>query len=140
MEKKICTQCKRELPIEDFYWRDKKRGLRRSECKDCHNGYVKRNYQEKKQRVEEIKEEFGCQKCGDKRSYVLDFHHIEPKTKEQGIARLISNNATETHINNEIKKCVCLCANCHREFHYLENKKEGFTLEDYLNIGVSPSG
>ena len=27
---KTCTKCGRLLPVENFYWRDKKKGLRRS--------------------------------------------------------------------------------------------------------------
>ena len=39
---------------------------------------------------------------------------------------------------NEAKKCVCLCANCHKEYHYLygirpEHPVE--TLEEYLKRG-----
>ena len=32
----------------------------------------------------------------------------------------------------ENKKCVCLCGNCHREFHYFE-KHQGITIKDYLS-------
>lgn len=132
METKICTKCKRELPIDQFYWRDKKAERRRSECKDCHNGYVKLKYAEKQQAIEEIKSNLQCAKCGDKRGYVLDFHHCNPEEKDENISRLISSNASNEHINQEIEKCVVLCANCHREFHYLE-KINNITIDDYLN-------
>lgn len=48
MDTKICTKCGKELPIVDFNWRNKEKGIRRSECKYCHCGYMKRKYQEKK--------------------------------------------------------------------------------------------
>lgn len=32
---------------------------------------------------------------------------------------------------NEIQKCILLCSNCHREFHYFE-KENGITIEEYL--------
>lgn len=41
METKICTKCGRELPLESFNWRDKSKGTRRADCKECHNGYMK---------------------------------------------------------------------------------------------------
>ena len=37
METKICTKCGRELPVEDFPFRNKAKGIRRSNCKKCHN-------------------------------------------------------------------------------------------------------
>jgi len=32
---------------------------------------------------------------------------------------------------SEIDKCVCLCANYHRVFHFLE-KEEGITIDEFL--------
>lgn len=131
METKICTKCKRELPIDQFYWRNKAKGIRRADCKDCHNGYVKIKYQERQQSVENLKSNLHCEKCGDSRGYLLDFHHLDPQEKDKAISRLISSNASNETIQNEIKKCIVLCANCHREFHYFE-KNENMTIQEYL--------
>jgi len=32
---KICSKCKRELPIDNFYFHNKEKGQRKSQCKDC---------------------------------------------------------------------------------------------------------
>ena len=40
METKICTKCGRELPIDQFNWRDKSKGTRRADCKECHSNYM----------------------------------------------------------------------------------------------------
>ena len=132
METKICTKCGKQLPITDFNWRNKEKGTRRSECKYCHSAYMKQKYQEKKEIVQEIKSNFSCAKCGDTRGYVLDFHHIEPNEKEATVARLTSNSSNLTKVYDEIKKCIVLCSNCHREFHYLQNKNNNFTIWQFL--------
>jgi len=132
METKICTKCGRELPIDQFNFRNKAKGTRRSECKECHTAYMKQKYQEKKNEIQELKSQYACAKCGDTRGYVLDFHHIDPTEKEDSIARMISNNYELNRVYDEIKKCVVLCANCHREFHYLQSIDSNFSIKDYL--------
>ena len=32
---KICTKCKRGLPISEFRWKNKIKGIHHSQCKDC---------------------------------------------------------------------------------------------------------
>lgn len=137
METKICSKCGRELPLDQFNWRNKAKGTRRADCKECHSNYMKIKYQEKKNIIQELKSQCKCAKCGDNRGYVLDYHHIDPSEKENTIARMTSNNYELDKVYDEIKKCVVLCANCHREFHYLNNKDFSFTLEKYLNCPVS---
>lgn len=129
MDTKICSQCYRELPLSEFYSRGN--GKLRAECKDCHKNMVKESYQRRKQFVSNYKSEQGCSKCGDKRSYVLDFHHRDPEEKNDTIARLTSNSSKLTKIKEEMEKCEVLCANCHREFHHFE-ECYGLTLEEYL--------
>ena len=133
METKICTKCGRELPLDQFNWRDKTKGTRRADCKQCHNNYMKIKYQEKREAIQDIKSELKCQKCGyNKCPEALEFHHINPKEKEEIIARMLSNNYSLDKVREEMKKCIVLCANCHREFHFY-NKNNNITLEDFLN-------
>ena len=129
METKICTQCKRELPLTQYYSRGN--GKLRSECKECHSMYVKRKYQERKGAIGDVKASIGCAKCGDVRSYVLDFHHKDSSIKDANIARMTSNKNRLEDIQKEIDKCVVLCSNCHREFHHLEFT-QGLTIDEYL--------
>lgn len=129
METKKCTKCGKELPLTEYYSRGN--GRLRSECKQCHNAYVRKKYAERKDWVNKIKLEKGCQKCGEKRPYVLDFHHIDPSIKDGTVARIAANLNKKEDILIEIDKCIVLCANCHREFHYLE-EHEHITLNQFL--------
>ena len=129
MDTKICTKCGRELSLTEYYSRGN--GKLRSECKQCHSSYVKSRYKERKDFVNEIKNECKCLKCGESRPYTLDFHHMDPSIKDKSIARMTSNNNKMEDIQKEIEKCIVLCANCHREFHYLETKEQ-ITIEEFL--------
>lgn len=129
MDTKKCSKCGRELPLTEYYSRGN--GKLRSECKQCHKNYVKNKYNERKEMVNKIKGNQGCAKCGESREYMLDFHHKDPSIKDDNIARITSNNNKMENIQQEIDKCIVLCANCHREFHYLENKEQ-ITIEQYL--------
>ena len=60
----------------------------------------------------------------------MDCHHLNPNEKTDIIAKMIKSSSVE-NIEQELKKCICLCANCHREFHYFE-KENNLTIEDYL--------
>ena len=46
----------------------------------------------------------------------LEFHHINPEEKEYGIASTGTCRDLEKDLA-EIKKCVLVCANCHRAIH-----------------------
>ena len=144
METKICTKCKIEKSVTDFRWKNKAQGKLHSQCKDCQKAAEKIHYQEsslrrasvlstalnQKDRNLEIVNEArscGCRKCGDKRFYVLDFHHRNPEEKANVIAHMIKSSSADNLIA-ELAKCDVLCANCHREFHYL-NQETGISYE-----------
>lgn len=70
-----------------------------------------------------------CVKCGESRFYIIDFHHIDNKTKEFGISRSIRGRGRKV-IEKEVQKCVCLCRNCHTEFHYIYGNIPKNPIED----------
>lgn len=78
-----------------------------------------------------------CSKCGyDKNIAALDFHHINPKEKE---FQLDSRHLSNTHMDKiieEAKKCVLLCANCHREVHYPEQDMDTLSSKDLNNKSI----
>lgn len=58
----------------------------------------------------------SCWICGyDRVPSALEFHHLDPTTKEIGISTHLTRSLES--LIDEIKKCALLCANCHREVH-----------------------
>ena len=57
-----------------------------------------------------------CEKCGyDKCNSALEFHHLDPTKKD--FSPSANMNMAWNKIQNEIDKCILVCANCHREIH-----------------------
>lgn len=76
-----------------------------------------RNYrQQKKDYVKWYRETHPCLHCGEADPCCLDFHHLNPETKETEVSRMINGgNWGLDALIEEIGKCVILCANCHRK-------------------------
>ena len=56
-----------------------------------------------------------CQICGyAKHQGVLEFHHVDPATKSFGISGG-GYSRSWSKIREEMRKCILVCANCHRE-------------------------
>jgi hypothetical protein len=55
----------------------------------------------------------GCESCGyNGHPHALDFHHENPTEKTARVSELRTGNLKK--LFQEIRKCVVLCANCHR--------------------------
>jgi len=72
--------------------------------------------QNKYKRARELKnflKQSGCVLCGySKCLSALEFHHISNDKIDE-----INKMNTQTSILQEAKKCIVVCANCHREIH-----------------------
>lgn len=58
-----------------------------------------------------------CCQCGEDNILALQFHHIDKNQKKFGIREAINKNRSWKTIQEEIKKCIVLCANCHQILH-----------------------
>jgi hypothetical protein len=64
-----------------------------------------------------------CTNCGFFHIAALDFHHQDPSTKEGSVHTYISGGQF-AKAYRELKKCIVLCANCHRIHHHEERLKK----------------
>lgn len=70
-----------------------------------------------------------CENCGyHKNLAALEFHHKDPKEKENQLDVRKLSNSTMDWILSEFEKCDVLCANCHREIHSPDSKIENVRL------------
>lgn len=95
----------------EHYLRNKERLL------VANTAYKRKKWQEWK----DYKSGLNCVKCGFGHIAALDFHHVDPTEKEYDVNRLISNGQFKK-AEEELRKCVVLCANCHRVHHYEERQ------------------
>ena len=65
--------------------------------------------------VQEYKTSMGCFICGEKDPACLDFHHLDSSEKKDNVAELL---LSRKRMEEEIKKCIVLCSNCHRKLHF----------------------
>lgn len=150
-ESKICVTCLESKSLSDFTKNKLKKDGLQNYCKLCkkehdHKHYLKHKDKNKEKRrgklrpwLDEYKKNLKCVKCNyDKCISSLDFHHLDSKIKDINISNIIASRKYESNIElgietllKEVEKCVVLCANCHREFHY-EEYRNNITIEEYL--------
>ena len=124
---KECPKCKQSKSLVDF-GKDSKRidGLQRV-CRPCKAEYDKKHYEKNpkayweknygyqlvnKEFILRYKKIFGkCVDCGTTDHRVLEFDHVRG-TKLFNLSD--GQKYGMVKIKNEIRKCECRCANCHR--------------------------
>lgn len=66
-----------------------------------------------------------CSKCGYNKCFAaIDFHHIDPKLKTFNVCSIFWRPFDEKNKQlflAEVKKCIPICSNCHRELHFKED-------------------
>ncbi|MBL5840876.1 hypothetical protein I4U30_21560 [Enterobacter asburiae] len=130
---KHCPRCKQDKPFEMFYKNKSKKDGYQGFCKECkkkidndqyaNNPKRKMAINERSERIRTFhrllmrryKRMKGCLLCNEKEPVALDLHHLDPEQKDMSPAEMVSFNSER--FKAEIRKCVVLCANCHRKVH-----------------------
>lgn len=84
---------------------------KQAQKKNNRNLSKKRNFEY----VRAYKEYHKCCECGEGRAVCLDLHHKRPETKKFSLSDGKSHSIKT--IDAELKKCIVVCANCHRLIH-----------------------
>lgn len=120
---KECIKCHRILPISEFQKGYKTNNI----CKKCKAEYKKwymsipenrrKAFDTENRRINKFIKSLKspCIVCGESEPVCIDFHHIDPATKEFDVT--LKRTRAKAKILAEAAKCVCLCSNCHRKFH-----------------------
>ena len=126
-----CTKCNKDLDVEDFPFRNKKKNLRNKRCKFCQKLAIKAHYENNKadylkrakDKNKEIDNEIQsflvelknvpCADCGNIYHHcAMDFDHVRGN-KVASVSSLKRFHSF-AKIKKEIAKCELVCAVCHR--------------------------
>lgn len=149
---KICTNCKQDKELCEFNKKTSKKDGLQNICRVCSNTKSKKYYQANPKKhientakntkkyvkkineiIELVKLKHGCALCNENDPCCIDFHHL--KEKKIAISKVAYVSGSVKFLLEEMKKCVCVCANCHRKIHKGKLQVDKSHLVDLNGIG-----
>ena len=135
--KKCCGKCKQWKTLEEYNSKGK---YQQGYCRPCLYAYQAERWRERKKKAVML---MGgkCSKCGYCKNYsALEFHHVDPSQKDFDFNT--GRRRSWDKLLVELKKCILLCSNCHKEEHHPDTILEGDAPQAnvILNIGPKPTG
>lgn len=76
----------------------------------------------------------GCVLCGESHACCLSAHHVNSTQKRFQLSNALEKGFAINAIKAEMRKCICLCENCHRKIH-----AGVLVLPDHLRSGFDLS-
>jgi hypothetical protein len=128
---KTCTKCNVEKDIAEFYKSSRRASGYQSACKCCLDIANKASRASKPEHYQKLHKDLRqqnrarftlwkstqkCCICPETVVECLDFHHLDPTTKETTISHAVEAWSW-TRLQTEIQKCVIVCRNCHAKIH-----------------------
>lgn len=120
MKNRICKHCGDSFKVEEFpvagIVNDKT--YYRHVCVKCYSAIKKKRKDKIAEWFVNYKKTCNCKHCGNNDHRVLEFHHKDTNNKEFTLGEMKSKGFSIEKMKFEIKKCIPLCANCHKIVHY----------------------
>lgn len=128
MKTKLCTKCKKDLPITKFSKDNRRKSGLQNNCKNCRHIQYKswcasnkeytNKYRREQKRLRYLYlltylSKHGCVDCGETDPIVLEFDHVKGK-KISELSRMAHSRRPIDIIQKEIEKCEIRCSNCHK--------------------------
>lgn len=129
---KYCTSCNQNKDLTEFNKNKAKFDGLQTKCKLCDRNRARKLYnndpecankaiarkairiKDNKQKLLKILINSSCVICLEKDIVVLDFDHLDRSIKIDNVSNMVCQGLSWLKIEEEIKKCQILCANCHR--------------------------
>jgi 5-methylcytosine-specific restriction endonuclease McrA len=114
--KKYYQENKEKMKANVIRWREEN-PERYAELKLDIKERNKETARKRKKYMHRVKSWFGCAQCGyNEHPVALDFHHVIMEDDNVAMHKL--SWASMDRIKREMRKCIILCANCHRIEHF----------------------
>lgn len=88
-----------------------------------HISLTNKNKRQNREKWLAYKSSLSCTFCGAQHPAIIDFHHVI-RDKEKRAVNQLAKNSQFTAALEEVKKCIPLCANCHRILHWNEAQEK----------------
>lgn len=102
-------------------WREKNKDRVQEYYTENKKSFKERNQELRERNREHInilKKNGKCFRCGwNEDPCGLDYHHLDPSKKEANVSWMAKSSYSLETLQEEITKCVLVCANCHRILH-----------------------
>lgn len=118
----LCKICNTPIPVtRSIYCSNKCKSKLQS------NANYKNQQSRGKIRKQAMIDKMGgkCSLCGYSKCLgALEFHHVDPSTKEFGLDCRRFSNTSQEKLDIEAAKCIIVCSNCHAEIHWYKDDEK----------------